>query len=199
MGFYLALLLLGLPACEGSRETAPGPQVGTKAPGFAARDLKGQTWNLDQVKGKVVLLRFWTDQCPYCLFEMPVIEKYYRRLKPAGFEVLAVNIKQSPQVAEAFIAQMDITFPVLLDLSGKMAERYKVYAVPTNFLIDRALGERVHELGDVTARLPHLPGQDYRGVNAPCSSRSVTIERHHSRLMLFFSSTPSGSNTQLNQ
>jgi cytochrome c biogenesis protein CcmG, thiol:disulfide interchange protein DsbE len=135
--FCLILLLVGLSACEGSRDTTPVPQVGTKAPDFTAQDLKGQTWTLDRVKGKVVLLRFWTDQCPYCLFEMPVIEKFYRRLKPAGFEVLAVNVRQSPQVAEAFIAQMDVTFPVPLDLSGKMAERYKVYAVPTNFLIDR--------------------------------------------------------------
>lgn len=136
-GFCLVLLLLGLSACQGSQEPAPGPQVGNKAPDFAVSDLKGRTWTLDQVKGKVVLLRFWTDQCPYCRFEMPVIEKYYGRLRPAGFEVLAVNIRQSPQVAEAFVAQMDTTFPVLLDLSGKMAEHYKVVAVPTNFLIDR--------------------------------------------------------------
>lgn len=136
-GFCLILLLVGLSACEGRRETTPGPQIGNKAPDFTAQDLKGQTWTLDRIKGKVILLRFWTDQCPYCRFEMPVIEKYYRRLRPAGFEVLAVNVRQSSQVAEAFMAQMDITFPVLLDPAGKMAERYKVYAVPTNFLIDR--------------------------------------------------------------
>ena len=67
---------------------------------------------------------------------MPVIEKYYRLLKDQGFEVLAVNVKQSAQVAEAFIAQMDVTFPVLLDPDGRMAENYGVYAIPTNFLID---------------------------------------------------------------
>ena len=136
-GFCLVLLLLGLLACKARQEATPGPQIGTTAPDFTAQDLKGQTWTLDRIKGKVVLLRFWTDQCPYCRFEMPVIEKYYRRLRPAGFEVLAVNVRQSPLVAEAFMAQMDITFPVLLDPAGKMAEHYKVYAVPTNFLIDR--------------------------------------------------------------
>lgn len=85
----------------------------------------------------MVLLRFWTDQCPYCRFEMPVIEKWYRRLKPLGLEVLAVNVRQSPEAVEAFTAQMDISFPVLLDLTGKTAEQYGVTAVPTNFLIDR--------------------------------------------------------------
>ncbi|MBI5605576.1 MAG: TlpA family protein disulfide reductase [Deltaproteobacteria bacterium] len=136
-GLCLVLLLFGFSGCGENKGKTSWPKSGDKALDFVAQDLKGQTWTLDRVKGKVILLRFWTDQCPYCRYEMPVIEKYYRRLRPAGFEVLAVNVKQSPQVAEAFMAQMDITFPVLLDPSGKMAEHYKVYAVPTNFLIDR--------------------------------------------------------------
>ncbi len=113
------------------------PGLGTRAPGFTCLDLKGRPWSLDhQTRGKVILLRFWADWCPYCRFEMPVIEKYYRLLKDQGFEVLAVNVKQSAQVAEAFIGQMDLTFPVLLDPEGRMAESYGVYAIPTNFLID---------------------------------------------------------------
>jgi peroxiredoxin len=58
-------------------------------------------------------------------------------LKKEGFLVLAVNVKQSAEVALAFIAQLDVTFPVPLDPDGKMARRYGVYAIPTNFLIDR--------------------------------------------------------------
>jgi len=92
---------------------------------------------VDKVRGKVVLLRFWADWCPYCRYEMPIIDKYYRKLKKEGFLVLAVNVKQSAQVALAFIAQLDVTFPVPLDPDGKMARRYGVYAIPTNFLIDR--------------------------------------------------------------
>jgi cytochrome c biogenesis protein CcmG/thiol:disulfide interchange protein DsbE len=84
-----------------------------------------------------VLLRFWADWCPYCRYEMPVIEKYYRKLNKEGFLVLAVNVKQSAEVALAFTAQLDVTFPVPLDPDGKMARRYGVYAIPTNFLIDR--------------------------------------------------------------
>jgi len=132
--FFIILLAF---ACKEKAGKSSLPKLGTAAIDFNCQDLKGQTWSLDQVKGKVVLLRFWADWCPYCRYEMPVIEKYYRMLKKQGFEVLAVNVKQSAALAEAFTAQMDITFPVLLDPEGKMAKRYGVYAIPTNFLIDR--------------------------------------------------------------
>jgi peroxiredoxin len=140
---FLKILFIGLLfflivlACREKIEKTSLPKIGTTAIDFACQDLKGQTWSLDKVKGKVVLLRFWADWCPYCRYEMPVIEKYYRKLNQKGFMVLAVNVKQSAAVAEAFTAQMDITFPVLLDQDGKIVHRYGVYAIPTNFLIDR--------------------------------------------------------------
>jgi len=131
------LILLPVLACKERVEKASLPKSGTAAIDFSIRDLRGETWSLDKVRGKVVLLRFWADWCPSCRYEMPVIEKYYRKLNKEGFIVLAVNIKQSPQVAEAFTAQLDLTFPVPLDPEGELARRYGVYAIPTNFLIDR--------------------------------------------------------------
>ncbi|MGZ3494050.1 MAG: TlpA disulfide reductase family protein [Thermodesulfobacteriota bacterium] len=137
----LVLVLLLIPflifACKGKAEKTSLPKLGTPAINFNCQDLKGEIWNLDKVRGKVVLLRFWADWCPSCRYEMPVIENYYRKLRAEGFVVLAVNVKQSAQVAEAFTAQLDITFPIPLDPDGELARRYGVYAIPTNFLIDR--------------------------------------------------------------
>lgn len=124
-------------ACKEKPEKSSLPKIGTAAIDFNCQDLKGQTWSLDKVREKVVLLRFWADWCPYCRYEMPIIDKYYRKLNKEGFLVLAVNVKQSPEVVLAFTAQLDTTFPVLLDPDGKMAKRYGVYGIPTNFLIDR--------------------------------------------------------------
>jgi len=135
--FVVLLVLTVSLACKERTEKSSLPKIGTAAFDFNFQDLNGQIWSLDKVRGKVVLLRFWADWCPYCRYEMPVIEKYYRKLKREGLVVLAVNVKQSAAVAEAFMAQMDITFPVPLDPDGKMAKRYGVYAIPTNFLIDR--------------------------------------------------------------
>ena len=124
-------------ACREKAEKTSLPKIGAAAIDFNCQDLEGQAWSLDKVKGKIVLLRFWADWGPYCRYEMPIIDKYYRKLKKEGFLVLAVNVKQSAEVALAFIAQLDVTFPVPLDPDGKMARRYGVYAIPTNFLIDR--------------------------------------------------------------
>jgi len=124
-------------ACKGKAEKRSLPKLGTPAIDFNLKDLKDQMWSLDQVRGKVVLLRFWADWCPSCRYEMPIIDKYYRELNKEGFVVLAVNVKQSREVALAFTAQLDITFPVPLDPDGKVAKRYGVYGIPTNFLIDR--------------------------------------------------------------
>ncbi len=135
--FIVLLVLTVSLACKERTEKSSLPKIGTAAIDFNCQDLKGQTWSLDQVRGKVVLLRFWADWCPHCRYEMPVIEKYHRMLKEQGFEVLAVNVKQNAGLVEAFTAQLDITFPVLLDPDGKMAQKYGVYAIPTNFLIDR--------------------------------------------------------------
>ena len=136
--FIGLLYFLVVFACKEKAEKTSLPKLlGAAAIDFNSHDLEGQAWSLDKVRGKIVLLRFWADWCPYCRYEMPIIDKYYRRLNKEGFLVLAVNVKQSAEVALAFTAQLDVTFPVLLDPKGEMAQRYGVYAIPTNFLIDR--------------------------------------------------------------
>ena len=52
---------------------------------------------------------------------MTIIDKYSPKLKKEGFLVLAINVNQSAEVA--FIAQLDVTFPVPLDPGGKMTRR----------------------------------------------------------------------------
>jgi cytochrome c biogenesis protein CcmG/thiol:disulfide interchange protein DsbE len=148
--FFIGLLIFFMvSACKEKAEKPSLPKIGAAAIDFNCQDLEGQVWSLDKVRGKVVLLRFWADWCPYCRYEMPIIDKYYRQLKKEGFLVLAVNVKQSTEVALAFTAQLDVTFPVPLDPDGGLARRYGVYAIPTNFLIDRQGVVREILIGEV--------------------------------------------------
>lgn len=130
----LILTTLLFHACD----SKPGKlAVGRKAPNFTYKDLGGEIKELKDLKGKVVLLRFWADWCPICTAEMPIIEKYYRETKDKGFIVLAVNFKQPENKVRAYMDKLNLSFPVALDPNGEISEQYQVRGLPWNFVINK--------------------------------------------------------------
>jgi thioredoxin-related protein len=58
-------------------------------------------------------------------------------LQDQGFVVLSVNLRESKEVVEKAARERGYTFPVLLDSTAEVAQRYQVRATPTVYLIDR--------------------------------------------------------------
>ena len=108
------------------------------APAFLAKDLAGQSHTLADYRGKVVLLNFWASWCPPCRREMPSMERL--RLKMAGrpLVILALDSVEPVEDVQAFLTTMKLDFPILLDPEGENTRRWKVYALPTTFLLDKA-------------------------------------------------------------
>jgi cytochrome c biogenesis protein CcmG/thiol:disulfide interchange protein DsbE len=131
------LLLLLVPCCTGDKAVGR-VAIGERIPDFRYEDITGIRGSLGELKGRVVLLRFWADWCPYCKFEMPRINVFYQRLRDKGFDVVAVNVGQTRDVVEAFTAQLNLSYQMVMDPDGKVARAYGVKGIPTNFLIDRA-------------------------------------------------------------
>ena len=128
-------LTLGLSACG---ESVPHLQAGDPAVGFALPDLDGNTIAVpDDLKGKVVALRFWADWCPFCREEMKAIEPVYQARKDDGLVVLAVNVGQSRERAADFVGELGISYTTLLDEESKVAGQYRVIGLPMTFFIDR--------------------------------------------------------------
>jgi len=119
-----------------SRLSTPDPQLKV-APEFVLQTPEGRTVKLSDYRGQVVLLNTWATWCPPCRTEMPDLETYYRDHQADGFVVLAVNNQESATTVNAFLAEQDFTFPVLLDPDGLVTERYRVMGLPTSFVIDR--------------------------------------------------------------
>ncbi|MEI9976479.1 MAG: TlpA disulfide reductase family protein [Ignavibacteriota bacterium] len=77
--------------------------------GFSLVALDGKTYNLDALRGKVVLLNFWATWCPPCRREMPDMEKLYQRFASKGLVVLAVLRRKArdgrglPEEAELYV------------------------------------------------------------------------------------------------
>lgn len=119
------------------KRTSSIPKIGDKFPDFKYIDMEGKKGSITALKGNLILVRFWADWCPYCRVEMPVIDKIFKEYEKKGFSVLAVSVKQSREKVEAFVAELNLSFPVILDKDARIAKLCGVRAIPTNFIVDR--------------------------------------------------------------
>jgi len=103
---------------------------------FTLTDLDGKSWNLKDLKGKVVLLNFWATWCPPCRKEMPDLEMLYRRFGAQGLIILGIDDEEAETV-KPFIAQQGITYPVLLDPGRKVNTLFRIEGIPKTFVYDR--------------------------------------------------------------
>lgn len=104
---------------------------------LALDTLRGRPVDLTRLRGKVVLVNFWATWCPPCVEEIPSLQRLYRQLKPRGLEILAVDVGETVETMEAFLADKPVDFPVLMDTDGDALRRWGIYAFPTTLVLDR--------------------------------------------------------------
>jgi thiol-disulfide isomerase/thioredoxin len=119
------------------------------APGFTLSARGGKNISLDQFKGQVVMINFWATWCGPCRQEMPLLEDIYKKYKPMGFTMLAVNVEPDSQAAEAWLGKLSkpVTFPVAFDVDSKVSKMYKVAGMPSTVFVDRKGNVRVMHKG----------------------------------------------------
>lgn len=132
----LMLCAMGLGLAGAAQAAGFETRAATPAPALQAVDLEGATRTLADYRGKVVVLNFWASWCPPCLREMPSMERL--RVKMAGrpLVVVALDSAETRQEVDAFLSKMTLGFPILLDPDGSNTKRWKVFALPTTFLLD---------------------------------------------------------------
>jgi thiol-disulfide isomerase/thioredoxin len=147
-GVHLAGLVVMIAISSGATEAATQGQLAAalgivhpdqemKAPAVVGTDLEGHSLRLEDFRGRVVFLNFWATWCIPCRQEMPAMERLYRDFKARGLVVLAVNFQEDPEEVKAFVRDLKLTIPVVLDPAGAAATAYLVRGLPATFLIDR--------------------------------------------------------------
>lgn len=135
---WIAFSLVPSEDVRARSQRPPSPQAGFAAPDFTLETLDGGTISLADLRGQVVLINFWATWCPPCRAEMPAIQQVYDKYRDQGFTVLAVDVQESDGQVTAFIDQMELTFPILMDRDGSVFASYQVKALPSTFFVDRA-------------------------------------------------------------
>lgn len=117
---------------------------------FTLDDLHGKAWHLQDLKGKVVLVNFWATWCPPCRKEMPDLQALYDKYKEQGLVVLSISDEEAAKVSP-FIAERNITYPVLLDPGRKVNDAFVIEGIPKSFVYDRE-GKLVAQSIDMRTR-----------------------------------------------
>ena len=116
--------------------TDPSEWVGKPAPDFQVTDLKGETLSLKDYRGQVVLLDFWATWCGPCIAEMPKVKKTYEKYKDQKFQIIGISLDRSEEPLTAYIEKKGLSWVHYWDNSRDIRNLYKVWGIPTAFLID---------------------------------------------------------------
>lgn len=131
-GWFAVLLLAWVQAQAAGLEA----RASVPAPELQALDLQGQPKTLGDYRGRVVLLNFWATWCPPCRREMPSMERLRQKMQGRSLEIVALDSAEPIEDVRTFLATLKLAFPILLDPEGVNTRRWKVYALPTTFLLD---------------------------------------------------------------
>ena len=130
----LTLLLIHLACCGGRERVGLGP--GENAPDFELPDLGGVSRKLSDYEGKVVLLNFWASWCQPCLAELPSLEALRQDFDRERFEIISLAVNDRADNVSGVQRKYALSFPILLDLTEKVKQRYHVTGFPETFLLD---------------------------------------------------------------
>jgi thiol-disulfide isomerase/thioredoxin len=101
--------------------------------------MNGASVDLEQLRGKVVLVNFWATWCPDCLRELPVIKRTWEDHRDQ-LEVIGISLDRSRASLENFIARKSLPWPEYFDGQGwntVPAVKYAVHSIPESWLIDK--------------------------------------------------------------
>ncbi len=132
------------------------PDLSKKRP---APDFDNQTWinsdklNLQALRGKVVLIEFWTFGCINCRNVQPALKKYYENYAGQGLEIVAFHdpefdYEKKLENVQAAVKERGLKYPVAIDNDAVTWNKYGVRAWPSLFLVDKEGQIRYSHIGE---------------------------------------------------
>ena len=136
--FSLTIGLLAISGCindeKYTHENTTLVNIGDMAPDFSVELLNGDKTTLSSLHGQVVMLIFFSTECPDCQNQFTEIQRLIAEKAPS-FKILAISRGESIEVTKQFCEKYEITFDVGTDTDLSIYNLYASRYVPRNFLI----------------------------------------------------------------
>ena len=123
---------------------ASGANSSKTAPEFTGIDkwLNSNPLTMQQLRGKVVLVDFWTYTCINCIHVLPYVQTWNQKYKDQGLQVVGVHTPEYPferntDNVKTAIKRLGITYPVALDNHNATWDAYDNQYWPAFYLIDK--------------------------------------------------------------
>jgi peroxiredoxin len=134
-GIGIVLAALGYIFADTLRERVVNQ--GDQAAPFSVKASDGQTYSVNDFKGRVLVLNFWASWCQPCVEEMPSLNRFAQEMKGKGVTVLGISIDHDEAKYEKFVKAVNLKFPVYRDDQGSIPASYGTFKVPETYIIDR--------------------------------------------------------------
>jgi len=122
--------------------------------------LDGRIVDMQDLRGRVVLLEFWATWCSTCMKELPRLKALHDKYRGRGLQIVGVSLDEpaDQEKLAALLARENIRWPQYFPGDGhyrtsELAQRFGVQGIPAAFLLDkqgRVVDRNVH-----VARLEH--------------------------------------------
>jgi thiol-disulfide isomerase/thioredoxin len=113
------------------------PKGKEPAPRFNATTTSGEKFTNDSIKGKVVLLEFWTTWCGYCADEAGFVDKIGHDFADKGLILLAIDVGESKKTVKRYLEQHPRTCKIVYMEDTNLAAMYAATVYPIYVVIDR--------------------------------------------------------------
>jgi thiol-disulfide isomerase/thioredoxin len=106
-------------------------------PDFITTRVGGGDFQLSSLRGRVILLNFWSVDCPACKTQMPVLTKLYKKYGRESLEIVGVCLDRE-SVVKRFLNVINIDY-ILVSVNQDMANKYggALQFLPFTLLVDR--------------------------------------------------------------
>jgi peroxiredoxin len=147
----VAAVLVG---CIGCNDQPKLRLIGSQAPDFTVQDTDRKV-RLNDLKGKIVILNFWTSWCEPCKDEMPSLSQLQKQMA-SKITILGVSTDDSSNAYHSFLKQYNIEFLTVNDPKKQSSDLYGTTGQPETFIIDPSGVVRRKFIGPVNWTSPEI-------------------------------------------